>query len=62
MRLPIAICIILLIGFCSFLPYLDQYPEPYFDEAIFNNPAVRVHDGLSFEWPLAASAPYGNVV
>lgn len=62
MLLPIAICLVLLIGFCSFLPYLDRYPEPLFDEAVFNNPAVRVHDGRSFEWPLTASAPYGNVV
>jgi hypothetical protein len=62
MLLPIAICLVLLIGFCSFLPYLEKYPEPYFDEAIFNNPAVRVHDGLSFAWPLATAAPYGNLV
>jgi predicted membrane channel-forming protein YqfA (hemolysin III family) len=62
MRLPIVICIVLLIGFCSFLPYLDRYPEPYFDEAVYNNSAVRVHDGLSFAWPVATSAPYGNVV
>jgi hypothetical protein len=61
-RLPIAVGVILLIGFCSFLPYLNSYPEPFFDEAIFNNPAVRVHDGHSFEWPLATVTPYGNLV
>jgi hypothetical protein len=53
---------ILLIGFCSFLPYLDKYPAPYEDDAWFNGPAIRVHEGLSFASPVGGGAPYEKTI
>lgn len=53
---------LVLAGFLAFAAYLDRYPPPYFDEGAYNQPALRTLDGLSFAWPLAASAPYGKLV
>ncbi|HUB81504.1 MAG TPA: hypothetical protein VMB03_22045 [Bryobacteraceae bacterium] len=62
-RLAAAICLVLVLGgFLAFAVYLDRYPAPYFDEGAYNQPALRTLDGLSFAWPMAASAPYGKLV
>lgn len=62
-RLAWAVCLVLvLIGFFSFVFYLDRYPGPYFDDCVYNQPAVRAHDGLSFAWPMADAAPYGKTL
>jgi hypothetical protein len=58
----VASFLLLLIGFCAFVFYLDRYPSPYVDEGFFNLPAARVHDGMSFAVPAAASAPYGETL
>src|SRR5271166_1927526 len=62
-RRAAAICLgLVLLGFFAFVFYLARYPPPYFDEGAYNQPAIRTLDGLSFNWPMAPSAPYGTLV
>ena len=62
-RIAWAACIaLLLVGFFAFVFYLDRYPPPYYDEGAYNQPAVRTLEGLSINWPMAVSAPYGTLV
>ena len=62
-RLTWAVCLVLVLtGFLAFVFYLDRYPGPYFDDCVYNQPAVRAHDGLSFAWPMADAAPYGQTL
>ena len=54
--------VLILLGFFSFVFYLDRYPPPYFDDCVYNEPAIRIHDGLTFAWPMASAAPFGKTV
>jgi hypothetical protein len=62
---PIALAVSLLLligGFLFFAILIGRYPLPYFDEAMYNYPAVSFLKGHGLLYAVSSSAPFGNTL
>jgi hypothetical protein len=54
--------LVLLAGWGRFALLLGRYPQPYFDEGVYNVPAIRAAEGRGFAWSMSPQAPFGQTI